>query len=93
MLTRFCREEPVGCDIPSSGSNLEWTADVRRKLIAATRNQIHLEPHRPVPEYRQLYVEARHTLIEKAYPLQPYIYEEGERENPWTYFLPKTEGE
>lgn len=45
------------------------------------------------PEYRQRYIEARHQLIEKKYPLSPYIFEEGERENPWAFILPQDRNE
>jgi hypothetical protein len=45
------------------------------------------------PEYRQQYIEARHFLIEKKYPLTPYIFEEGEMENPWAFILPQHSSE
>jgi hypothetical protein len=45
------------------------------------------------PEYRQLYIEERHLLIEGAFPLHPYIFEDGERENPWGVILPQESSE
>jgi hypothetical protein len=106
-ILSVCRDHPSGIDIdvdlnrlikriylaPGAGG---WFRAVVEELLEKyglglkeVKNSIADE----VPEYRQLYIEAWHTLIEKAYPLQPYIYEEGERENPWTYFLPKADGE
>jgi hypothetical protein len=106
-ILSVCRDHPSGIEIdvdldrlikriylaPGAGG---WFREVVEELFAKyglghkeVKNSIADE----VPEYRRHYIEARHSLIEKAYPLEPYIYEEGERENPWTYFLPKTEGE
>lgn len=103
-ILSICRDHPSGIDIdvnldrlikriylaPGAGG---WFREVVEELLEKygfghkeVKNSIADE----VPEYRQLYNDAWHTLIEKAYPLQPYIYEEGERENPWTYFLPKS---